>query len=161
MALKIYTAGPLGFSEAGREFHNTRILAELERLGHEPLDPWTLTDQSRIDAVLKLPYGEARREAWRVLNPEIAGKNRAAIDTCDLIFAVLDGVDVDSGTAAEIGYGFAKGKPIIGYRGDFRISADNEGATVNLQVEYFIRQSGGEIILALAELEAALARLRR
>jgi hypothetical protein len=41
------------------------------------------------------------------------------------------------------------------------LSADNEGSTVNLQVEYFIRQSGGEIIPALAELEAALARLRR
>jgi nucleoside 2-deoxyribosyltransferase len=161
VALKIYTAGPLGFSEAGREFHNDRILAELKRLGHEALDPWTLTDQSRIDAVLKLPYGEARRDAWRVLNVEIGGNNRAAIDACDLIFAVLDGVDVDSGTAAEIGYGFAKGKPIIGYRGDFRLSADNEGSTVNLQVEYFIRQSGGGIILALAELEAALARLRR
>jgi nucleoside 2-deoxyribosyltransferase len=161
MALKIYAAGPLGFSQAGREFHNTRILAELKRLGHEAIDPWTLTDQSKIDAVLNLPYGAARRDAWRVLNVEIAGNNRAGIDRCDAIFAVLDGVDVDSGTAAEIGYGFAKAKPIIGYRGDFRLSADNEGSIVNLQVEYFIRQSGGEIILALAELEAALARLRR
>jgi nucleoside 2-deoxyribosyltransferase len=159
--VKIYTAGPLGFSEVGREFHRTRILAELKRLGHEALDPWALTEQSRIDAVLRMPYGEARRDAWRVLDVEIGDNNRSAIDRCDLVFAVLDGVDVDSGTAAEIGYAFAKDKPIIGYRGDLRLSADNEGSTVNLQVEYFIRQSGGEIILALAELEAALARLRR
>jgi len=159
--VKIYTAGPLGFSEAGREFHKNFIVAELGRLGHEALDPWTLTDQSRIDAVLKMPYGQARRDAWRVLNVEIGNNNRSAIDRCDLVFAVLDGVDVDSGTASEIGYAFAKGKPIVGYRGDCRLSADNEGSTVNLQVESFIRQSGGDIIFALVELEAALARLRR
>ncbi|MEA2863250.1 MAG: hypothetical protein QOC84_1206 [Bradyrhizobium sp.] len=159
--MKIYTAGPLGFSEAGRAFHRDYVLPEVKRLGHEVLDPWTLTDSSGIDAVLRMPYGEARRDAWRALNVEIGNNNRAAIDACDLVFAVLDGVDVDSGTAAEIGYAFAKAKPIIGYRGDFRLSADNEGSVVNLQVEYFIRQSGGEIIPALAELEAALGRLQR
>jgi hypothetical protein len=62
---------------------------------------------------------------------------------------VLDGVDVDSGTAAEIGSGFAKGKKIIGYRGDFSLSADNEGSIVNLQVEYFIEASGGAIVTRL------------
>ena len=159
--MKIYTAGPLGFSEAGRAFHRDYVLVEVKRLGHDALDPWTLTDSLRIDAVLAMPYGEARRDAWRVLNTEIGGNNRAAIDACDLVLAVLDGVDVDSGTAAEIGYAFAKAKPIIGYRGDFRLSADNEGSIVNLQVEYFIHQSGGEIIPALAELEAALGRLKR
>jgi nucleoside 2-deoxyribosyltransferase len=158
--MKIYTAGPLGFSEAGRVFHRDYVLPEVKRLGHEALDPWTPADPSRIEAVLKMPYGEARREAWRALNVEIGTSNRAAIDACDLVFAVLDGVDVDSGTAAEIGYAFAKAKPIIGYRGDFRLAADNEGSTVNLQVEYFIRASGGDIIPALGELEAALARLK-
>ncbi|GAC1337831.1 MAG: hypothetical protein NVS4B4_16550 [Bradyrhizobium sp.] len=158
--MKIYTAGPLGFSEAGRAFHRDYVLPEVKRLGHEALDPWTLTDPSGIEAVLALPYGETRRGAWRALNVEIGGNNRDAIDACDLVFAVLDGVDVDSGTAAEVGYAFAKGKPIIGYRGDFRLAADNEGSIVNLQVEYFIRASGGDIIIALGELEAALARLK-
>ena len=69
---------------------------------------------------------------------------------------MLDGVDVDSGTAAEIGYGFAKGKKIVGYRGDLRLSSDNEGAIVNLQVEYFIRASGGTIINRLVDLPDAL-----
>ena len=90
---------------------------------------------------------------------EIGNNNREAIDRCDLVFAVLDGVDVDSGTAAEIGYAFARGKAILGYRGDFRLSADNEGSTVNLQVEYFIRQSGGDIITTFADLDEALDRL--
>src|SRR6202034_306547 len=96
----------------------------------------------------------------RKLDIEIGGNNRAGIDRADMVFAILDGVDVDSGTAAEIGYAFAKGKPILGYRGDFRLSADNEGATVNLQVEYFIRQSGGDIVTRVADLGPPLAKLK-
>jgi uncharacterized damage-inducible protein DinB len=72
---------------------------------------------------------------------------------------VLDGVDVDSGTAAEIGYAFARGKPIVGYRGDLRLAADDEALTVNLQVEYFIRASGGDIVATLGEIPGALAAL--
>jgi nucleoside 2-deoxyribosyltransferase len=157
--MKIYTAGPLGFSEAGRAFHNNTVLPDLLRLGHTPLDPWTLTEQRKIDAVLAMDYGPARRDAWRALNVEIGGNNREAIDRCDAVFVVLDGVDVDSGSAAEVGYAFAKGKPILGYRGDFRLSADNEGSVVNLQVEYFIRQSGGDIISQIADLGAALEKM--
>jgi nucleoside 2-deoxyribosyltransferase len=107
-----------------------------------------------------MPYGEPRREAWRKLNRRIGAKNRDLIDACDLALAVLDGVDVDSGTAAEIGYAFAKSKPILGYRGDFRLSADNDGAIVNLQVEYFIRASGGTIIGRMDELAAALSAIK-
>jgi nucleoside 2-deoxyribosyltransferase len=158
--VKIYMASPLGFSEAGRSFYNGTLIPEVIRLGFEVIDPWTLTDQAKIDAVEKMPYGVERRDAWRRLNVEIGGNNRAGIDRSDTVLAVLDGTDVDSGTAAEIGYAFAKGKPILGYRGDFRLSADNEGSTVNLQVEYFIRQSGGDIVTKLADLAPALARMK-
>jgi nucleoside 2-deoxyribosyltransferase len=157
--MKIYTAGPLGFSEAGRAFHENVILPALVKCRHEPLDPWKLTPQAKIDAVTSLPYGSERRDAWRRLNVEIGGNNRSAIDACDMVFVVLDGTDVDSGSAAEVGYAFAKGKPILGYRGDFRLSADNEGSTVNLQVEYFIRQSGGDIITQIADLGEALKKI--
>lgn len=159
--MKIYTAGPLGFSEVGRAFQNGTIIPEFTRLGHEPIDPWTLTPQAEIDAVDVMLYGEEKRYAWRTLNMKIARRNCEAIDQCDAVFVVLDGTDVDSGSAAEIGYAFAKEKPILGYRGDFRLSADNEGSIVNLQVEYFIRKSGGDIITKIADLEAALRRLER
>jgi nucleoside 2-deoxyribosyltransferase len=149
--MKIYLAGPLGFSEAGRFYQDTVLLPALGRTGHQILNPWKLTDQHKIDAILAMPYGPARRDAWRHLNVEIGGNNRTAIEQSDAVFAILDGVDVDSGTAAEIGYAFARGKPILGYRGDLRLAADNEGASVNLQVEYFIRQSGGDIVTSLAE----------
>jgi nucleoside 2-deoxyribosyltransferase len=157
---QVYLAGPLGFSEVGRAFYAETLIPEVRRLGYDVLDPWTLTDKKKLDAVKNLPYGEARRDAWRTLNAEIGGNNRAAIDRCDMVLAVLDGTDVDSGTAAEIGYAFARKKPILGYRGDFRLSADNEGSIVNLQVEYFIRESGGDIVATFAELSSALATLK-
>ena len=157
--MKIYMASPLGFSEAGRAFYKD-VLRKVKRLGHTPIDPWTLTAKAKIDRVQKIPYGAKKRDARRKLNVEIGGNNRAGIDRADMVLAVLDGVDVDSGTAAEIGYAFAKGKPILGYRGDFRLSADNDGTTVNLQVEYFIRQNGGDIVTKVADLGPALAKLK-
>jgi nucleoside 2-deoxyribosyltransferase len=157
--MRIYVASPLGFSEAGNAFYYDKLIPLLQRPGHEVLDPWRLTDRQRIEAVAAMPHGEERRDTWRRLNAEIARNNQAAIDRCDALLAVLDGTDVDGGTAAEIGYAFARGKPIIGYRGDFRLAADNEGSIVNLQVEYFIRQSGGTIVRSLAELSDALAAL--
>jgi len=157
--LRIYLAGPLGFSEAGRHFYNTVLIPYVRGLGYEVLDPWTLTDAGRIQAVQRRPYGPAKREAWRALNLEMGATNREAIDAARGVVAVLDGTDVDSGTAAEIGYAFARGKLIVGYRGDFRLSADNEGSTVNLQVEYFIRASGGTIVDRYEDLETALRAL--
>lgn len=157
--MKIYLAGPLGFSEAGRVFQNETLIPKLKQLGHEVLNPWELTDASKIQAIDAMTYGAERRDAWRVLNIEIGDNNRKAIEQCDAVVAILDGVDVDSGTAAEIGYAFAQGKPILGYRGDFRLSGDNEGSTVNLQVEYFIRQSGGDIITREMDLPRALSGL--
>ena len=153
---RIYMASPLGFSEAGRHFYTAVLVPFVSGLGYEILDPWVLTDSRKIEAVQKMPYGPERRDAWRQLNREIGASNRAAIDRAHGVVAVLDGVDVDSGTAAEIGYAFARGKLIVGYRGDFRLSADNEGSTVNLQVEFFIRESGGTIVERYEDLDAAL-----
>lgn len=158
---RIYMASPLGFSEAGRHFYLSVLVPFVRGLGYQVLDPWTLTDPERIAAVQRMPYGPARRDAWRALNAEIGATNRAAIDEADLVVAVLDGVDVDSGTAAEIGYAHARAKPIVGYRGDFRLSADNEGSTVNLQVEFFIRDGGGSIVERYEDLRSSLRDLER
>ena len=157
---RIYLAGPLGFSEAGRHFYTTVLVPFVRRLGFRVLDPWTLTPKATTAAVARMRYGPKKRDAWRALDARIGARNRAAIDAADGVVAVLDGVDVDSGTAAEIGYAFARGKLIVGYRGDFRLSADNEGSTVNLQVEYFIRASGGTIVEHYRELGPRLRRLR-
>lgn len=149
-------AGPLGFSEAGRLFHNNVLVPLLVKSGYDVRDPWTLTPQKIIDDVLNLPYGKERKERWQVINSLIGQNNAYAIEESDIIVAVLDGVDVDSGTASEIGYGAALGKFILGYRGDFRLSSDNEGSIVNLQVELFIRRSGGGIVTDTQLLKTAL-----
>ena len=137
--MRVYVASPLGFTEAGREFSRARLLPLVRAAGHEPVDPWALADDQAADA-------------------DIGALNRGALDESDMVLAVLDGPDVDSGTAAEIGYAFARGKRIVGYRSDLRRAGEHDGVVVNLQVEHFIRASGGEIVRTLADLAAALAR---
>ena len=153
--VRIYLAGPLGFSELGR-LGLARVARLLGELGYEVVDPFALTPPEDIERIVRLPSLDAQRDAWKELSFRIGRTNREAIDACDLVVAILDGADVDSGTAAEIGYAFAREKRIVGYRGDFRLAADNIGSTVNLQVEYFIRASGGEIAASLDALAVAL-----
>jgi len=52
---------------------------------------------------------------------------RACIDgvrEADVVVAVLDGADVDSGTALEMGVAYERGIPIVGLRTDYRESQD-------------------------------------
>ena len=50
---------------------------------------------------------------------------RDAIDRADLVVAVLDGADSDSGTAWECGYAYARNKPIVALHTDFRGGEDD------------------------------------
>ena len=153
----IYLANPLGFSEAGARFLRDVLTPQLASRGIDAVNPFDLVDQAKINALHCMSPGATRTEAWRALNMEIGKGNVAAIDLSDAVLAILDGVDVDSGTASEIGYAFARGKRIVGYRGDFRSAAENEGCTVNLQVEYFIRASGGTIVTTVEDIADAFA----
>ena len=147
----VYLASPLGFADSTRPF----MVSLIDQLSDfvEVLNPW---DDHRFDAdFARLAHENdfaERQAALRAINTELGRSNAANIDRADGLFAILDGVDVDSGTAAEIGYAFANGKYICGLRTDFRLSADNHGSTVNLQVEYFIQASGGTIVRTAAEL---------
>lgn len=158
-AKKIYVASPLGFSDAGRDFYYNKLIPLINENSFEVLDPWSLTPVEEIKRVEQIDYGNEKKVAWQELNFKIGERNINALDQVDYVLAVLDGVDVDSGTASEIGYAFAKGKKIVGYRGDFRLSADNEGSVVNIQVEYFIRKSGGEIVSSVEEIPSALMKI--
>lgn len=155
--MKAYIASPLGFSEAGRNFYQNEFLRRIScELGYDVLDPWKLTPSDLIASASALRFGVRQRNRWRVVNQSIGLTNQCAIEQCDILIAILDGTDVDSGTASEIGYAAAKGKKIEAYRGDFRLSADNCGSTVNLQVEHFIRMGGGQIASSLDELVVRL-----
>lgn len=155
---KIYIASPYGFSEAGRYFLYERLIPVLNELNLEPIDPWKLTPEKLVEDVNNIMDAAEKKNGWIKLNRIIAENNRKGIENADGMLAILDGTDVDSGTASEIGYAAALYKKICGYRSDFRKCGDNEGAMVNLQVEYFIRNSGGRIVSDLAELKNELKR---
>ncbi len=154
--MKIYLASPLGFAESTRLF--MEHLAATLRERADVLNPWDNPEPAALYPPVKhLPTHHERIARWREINTAIGKANQEMIDASDTIVAVLDGVDVDSGTAAEIGYGFAKGKRIFGLRTDFRATGENEGALVNLQVRYFIDASGGTVALTVDDLLAAMA----
>lgn len=156
MTKKLYIASPFGFSEAGRSYMYDTVVPVIAQLGYEVLDPWKLTPDELITEVSQMSYGVAKRNRWREINKIIGANNTEAIRQSDGIFAILDGVDVDSGTASEIGFAAALGKPVVGYRGDFRLSADNEGGKVNVQVQYFIEMHGGQLVTELSDVPEAL-----
>ncbi len=156
---KIYVASPFGFTEAGRYFLYKVLIPTIERAGYSVLDPWKLTDQREIDRVVAMPFGKKRRDAWKKLNAKIGRNNVNAIDKSNGLVAVLDGTDVDSGTAGEAGYGYGTGRPVVGYRSDFRFSGENEGTPINLQIEFFVKASGCRIVEAVKKIPPELDRV--
>jgi nucleoside 2-deoxyribosyltransferase len=117
----IYLAGPL-FNEAKQAWHRaTKARIEAET-GHEVVWPYELFDQAEI-----MTWGDdASRMVMEVC--------RDALLQCDLMVALLDGAQVDDGTAWEIGLAHCKGIPVIGIRTDFRRAGDVPGALVNAMV---------------------------
>lgn len=156
MELYAYVASPLGFSEAGKYFYYETLIPMIASVGFRVLDPWVLTDSALIRSAIDTPEGPAQKKRWVEVNKIIGRNNDEAIKRSAIVVAVLDGSDVDSGTAAEIGAAATLGKLVIGYRNDLRQSADNVGAIVNLQVEYYIRKNGGDIVTTLTDLQKTL-----
>jgi nucleoside 2-deoxyribosyltransferase len=140
----IYLASPLGFAHS--TLHFMHDLASRLREHVVVYNPWDLPDEDPFGDAWTIDSVAERERRLAETNRLLGQKNREAIDASDGLFAILDGVDVDSGTAAEIGYAFARGKYICGLRTDFRLAGDNPGSIVNLQVEYFIYESGGTIV---------------
>ncbi len=64
---------------------------------------------------------------------DIFANDRRGIDECDVVVASLNGITTDDGTAWELGYAFALGKPIIGLHTDWRRRFDHE--VINLMIE--------------------------
>lgn len=111
-------------------------------------DPWATGAEIARDLLEELPS---------TVNAALGAANAELIAASDGVLAVLDGTDVDSGTASEIGYAAALGKVIVGVRTDFRMAGDNADTPVNLQVMHFIVLSGG---CYTTSIEAAMHELR-
>ena len=154
--MRVYLASPLGFSEATRSYLDD-LVALLKRHGFDVFDPWSQGYNQLIAEADSVPDAERRLAKLAEANREIGEGNEKGIRSCDSMVAVLDGVDVDSGTASEIGFAYGLGQRILGLRADFRHIGDNEAAVVNLQVQYWIEASGGSIVSSLEELDKALA----
>ena len=129
----IYFAGPL-FSLAERDF-NQRLAESITNC---------LSDSTII-----LPQKKAK---------EITGNNGTiqdlfelsvrSIEKADVVIAILDGADVDSGTSFEVGFAYAKGKPIIGIRTDFRESEDQGvNLMISRSITRLIRFNSSETVI--------------
>ena len=79
-----------------------------------------------------LPHRDAPKKVEGNMR-EIFDADRTAIDRCDVVVANLNGIITDDGTAWELGYAFALGKPIIGLHTDWRRRFDHE--VINLMIE--------------------------
>jgi nucleoside 2-deoxyribosyltransferase len=145
----VYVASPLGFDAAGRLFYAERLLPALAAAGFEVLDPWAQGLAAASEDVADL----------RALNERIGAGNVALLERAAGVLAVLDGVDVDSGTASEIGWASARGLPVVGLRTDLRVAGDNAAAVVNLQVQHFVERTGGAVVHDLDEAVALLGNL--
>jgi nucleoside 2-deoxyribosyltransferase/predicted secreted protein len=69
----------------------------------------------------------------------------SALDAADLVVAVIDGADADSGVAWEMGYAYAHGIPVIALRTDFRRVGDCECANLMLECSSAVAGSFDEL----------------
>lgn len=99
----IYLAGPL-FSDQDREMLLTIESAFITAGMRCFLPHREVGDLSALGA--KIGEQPARRY---VFDSDVRG-----VKDCTVLCALLDGTDVDSGTAAEMGYAYAIGKPVFG-----------------------------------------------
>ena len=72
--------------------------------------------------------------------------NLYELKKADIVIGVIDGSDVDSGTAWEMGYAFACGKRIIALRTDFRQFSGNERVNLMLEMEAEVVTSVDELV---------------
>jgi nucleoside 2-deoxyribosyltransferase len=83
------------------------------------------------------------------------------IEEADVVVAVLDGPDGDSGTAWECGYAYARSKPLLGVRTDLRAGSEDDGMNLMLRrsVSAVVRTSSEDLGALARELVAALRSL--
>ena len=107
----IYLAAPV-FSQVERQY-NRRMA---ERLRARLLRCEVILPQDFRVGPAGTPFNDRRH---------LSGIHRRCLDAlrgADVVVAILDGADVDSGVAYEVGYARALGKPVLGVRTDYRQS---------------------------------------
>jgi len=134
--ISIYIAGPL-FTEGERYF-----LEEMEKICSEK------------GFKTHLPHRDVNQ---KLDTKSVFENDMRLLDETDIIIAVLDGPDVDSGTAFELGYGYAHNKYLIGIRTDYRAMAFlNREKPLSAQINLMVRYSLNEYCKSIRELEVTL-----
>jgi nucleoside 2-deoxyribosyltransferase len=149
--LSVYLASPLGFSPEWKSYRD-KIKQRLHEIGCSVLDPWDPKFHTPIQYAHTIQDWSARVAAFKEIAAQIGRANEDMIRVCDIVLGVLDGPELDSGTASEIGFAAALGKRCYGLRTDFRDSGDFDGIPINLQVLYWIESSGGRLFRRIDEI---------
>jgi nucleoside 2-deoxyribosyltransferase len=129
--VKIYLAGPL-FTTPERDW-NDGLAARLTAGGHE--------------VYLPQAHPAAERTGRAIFLKDLSG-----LDWADVLVAMMDGADPDSGTAWECGYAYGRSKPVVLFRSDFRGSGDARGIPFNAML---VGSADAHIELHLATLDDA------
>ncbi|GAB7081659.1 nucleoside 2-deoxyribosyltransferase [Megalodesulfovibrio paquesii] len=119
--MRVYQAGPL-FTEAERLWHR-HLKAALEAAGLKVVWPGELFDEKELADM----GHQAKQHIFEAC--------RDHLEQSDVVVALLDGTQVDDGTAWEIGYAYARGIPVHGIRTDFRNAGDTAHSLVNCMIE--------------------------
>jgi len=141
----VYVAGPL-FSQAEREFLE-KMVSSLARTSG--LDP---------ERDFFLPHRDGGELGKGPTRGRIFGLDISTLRQTQIVVALLDGQDVDSGTCIELGYAYALGKKVFGIITDFRsyCTNDHEPHIPNLMV-WGVCEEGNTLFHSLPELSASFA----
>jgi len=133
---RVFLAAPL-FCESERQF-NSMVAGRLRQSGFEV---WLAQEAG----LFKHGSPDERRKVFR--------GDLSALEGCDVVVALLDGVDVDTGVAFELGYAHAVKKPIVGLKTDYRTFSKTEEVNLMLEAPLVrICRSVDEAVTALKKL---------
>jgi nucleoside 2-deoxyribosyltransferase len=141
MQAEIYLAGSL-FTASERVW-NSWLAAELKTRGFRVWLP-----QEHVSEAID----QGRIDYEKIFRLCLEGLERS-----EVVIALLEGADVDSGTAFECGYAFKLGRPILGVRSDFRTGNEADGLNIMLRrccrafVAFPALEPQNNLILAILE----------
>ncbi|NTV00548.1 MAG: nucleoside 2-deoxyribosyltransferase [Methanoregulaceae archaeon] len=130
---RIYLAAPL-FSSAEKDY-NSRLARLLE--------------DHLFKVFLPQDAGDDTPHRDQEAHGRIYARNLEALEEADLVVAVIEGADADSGTAWEMGYACCRGIPVIAIRTDFRMAGPYEQVNLMLEQSARLVRSTNELLDAL------------
>jgi nucleoside 2-deoxyribosyltransferase len=130
MSKRLYLANPYGFSLQQQRLLLPPIVQILESMGAEVWEPFARNNQ--VDFA---------QSGWAY---QVAQADLKDVQSCDGIFAIVNGTPPDEGVMVELGVAMALNKAIFLFRDDFRRCTDSEQYPLNLMLFASLPQIGWE-----------------